>query len=128
MINNKLTIVGTDGKRIKISKLQKKFSESRCHSLKGFPKVFMIHVFNITDLPDPDSRLNIPDTATIFVSGYHDQSGSIFIRQLNDLVEKSPFDKQFSSFVEELKEISITMGWSLTYSLEHLQKPYFVFL
>ena len=124
VINNKLVVLGTDGEPIEISQLQKDISG--CHTLTGVPKIFLTHVLNVPLMEV--ASLDTQDVATICVSGSHDEKGSIFFNQLQEIVKTAPLDKHFRSFVEELKETSCERAWDLTYSMPKLQKRYFIFM
>ena len=71
-----------------------------------------------------------PDTATICVSGSHDENGSAFIRHFREAVEKAPLDKRFSSILYdfEMNETTADDGsWSVSYSLQ-FQKDYLILM
>ena len=129
VVNNELNIMGTDGNPITISEIQSHFSEFNCSSLIGVPKIFLIHVFNLSLREITSVCISESDFATICVSGPHDDvHGSIFVKELLEKVETSPLDAHFSKFVEELKELSGEREWEMKCSMQQLHKYYTIFM
>lgn len=115
-------VYGTDGATVKVQKLKKRFFATKCPSLAGIPKIFVIDAcrgyeeerskfFKSKFGPQPftpDSMQSVTDSAdimTVFAStrdniaGYDDKIGSFFIHIFVLVLEKNAAQKNLIDMI-----------------------------
>lgn len=129
---NVAAVIGTDGKAVTIHQLKAFFHESKCRSLQGVPKIFLIDACHgrtneqalnpeprdwmatkassgsLTSLPSKEPATNLGDFMTVYASSYGnvayaDSRGSQMTQAFVEATNRAGTDTPFMKIIQKVK-------------------------